>query len=108
MNAEPSLASELSLHFSPEPRTNPVVIGQPIRYASRVAKIVSIKETHAISDRVSWSDVEVTPIGGECAVTFAGATVTLQAKESVTIPAMVEHTIEAISDSRLVVSFKRS
>jgi hypothetical protein len=105
MNTSTSFSQELTSQFQPVSIENPVHVGQSIRYASRVAKIVSVKASYSLTDRVSWSDIDITVINGKSKVTTKVGIVELSAHDSIAIPAMVEHTIDAISDVRLVISF---
>ena len=105
MSMNSKMMAQLSSHFSPQLPLQPVEIGPPIRFSSRVARIVTIRKSNSIMDRLSVSELDVTVISGRCEVSFDGTNMVLGPHESLTIPRMAEHAILAIDDVRLVVSF---
>ena len=88
------------------PPAQPFHIGPPENFCNRVARIIVMESDHEISDRKSWSSMEVTVINGSCQIVVNDETHLLKPHQNITIPAEVSHRILAITDCRAVLTFE--
>ena len=89
-----------------QPPKQAVHIGPPENFCNRVARIIVLESEHEISDRKSWSSMEVTVINGSCHVEVNDETHLLKPHQNITIPPEANHRIRAITDCRAVLTFE--
>lgn len=84
---------------------NPVEIGPPVHIASRTGRMVVMKQGAQLSDRKSWSNMEIILLRGKCDVVVNDTTHSLSPGIPFQIPAHVEHQLVAQSETKAVVTF---
>ncbi|MCP4097330.1 MAG: cupin domain-containing protein [Planctomycetaceae bacterium] len=100
---------ELSMAFSPCIITeSPVSIGKPVRFSTRVSRKVSIKASHILPYRMSWSNMSLIVVSGKGRIVIGEDVRELSVSEALQIPPHCEHQIEAETDLRMVVTFDAS
>jgi quercetin dioxygenase-like cupin family protein len=88
---------ELSMAFSP------CVITE-----SPVSRKVSIKASHILPYRMSWSNMSLIVVSGRGRIVIGEDVRELSVSEALQIPPHCEHQIEAETDLRMVVTFDAS
>ena len=83
----------------------PVVIGPPTRFSSRISRKLMIRKLHSISERRAWSNMTLTVISGICRVEMECGDVLVKDSESIEIQSHVEHCLFAVTAVRAIVSF---
>lgn len=94
--------------ISAMPENKPIAISEPVQFATRVSRMVTIKASHMLSDRKSWSDMTILVISGSGILTVGEEVWQLSARETFQIPPHCEHRIEAETNLRMIVSFDTS
>lgn len=84
---------------------HPVVIGPPTRFSNRVARKVSIRKGHSLSERRAWSNMTLTVISGTCQLVMDNQQVDLNPNDTFQIPLHIDHKIIGLSDVRIIVAF---
>ena len=94
--------------ISAMPKSKPIVISEPVQFATRVSRMVSIKASHVLSERKSWSDMTILVISGSGILTVEEEVWQLSARETFQIPPHCEHRNEAETNLRMIISFNKS
>lgn len=86
--------------------SGPVAISDPIRFSSRISRLLVIKASHALSERSSWSDMKIRVLRGQCRIEMQDDVIKLSDGMELPIPANRAHRIVAETDFRAVVTFE--
>ena len=106
LRAHPSM--KVFANFTSSELGASVVISEPVKFATRVSRMVSIKAAHSLSERKSWSSMTVLVIRGCGEILIDGEFHELVAGTTLLVPPNCDHSIKAKSDLRLIVSFDSS
>ena len=85
--------------------SNPISISEPMRFSSCVSRLLSIKSSHALSERSSWSDMTIMVLRGQCRVEMDDEVALLSEDMELQIGPNRKHRIVAESDLRAVITF---
>ena len=84
------------------------MIGPPVRIASRVGRMLVIRMGDCVSERKSWCNMHVVLLSGAAQLDVDDTKLFLRKGTVYALPPHVEHSIRAISDARVVVTFDAS
>ena len=85
--------------------TKDIFIGPPKKVASRIARLLVMKQDNVLSERKSWSNLTITIIKGTCDVVCEEISKRLCTGDVFRIDPNKEHFIKSLTHLRAVVSF---
>ena len=107
-NLRAHLSTTVFANFTSPELGAAVVISEPVKFATRVSRMVSIKASHSLSERKSWSSMTILVIRGCGEIRIDGEVHELVSGATLLVPPNCDHSIKAKSDLRLIVSFDSS